>query len=799
VLNPTSRFYLGRHRLQHKNLEMFRDITDDVEECDFVPYAAFYDAHTIITKNGELCQTLKVTGMMREVVGADKEDLRTIIRDSLKRHVPNDSFAIWLHTIRKNTSVAPAGEFPPESFAADVNGAWIEQNAFNHQYVNEVFITIVHEGQSSRIRNMKTFLRGLIPSKELNIRNQYIEKIFGILNNVVENILQDLLEFGAKRLGMYKENGVYYSEQLRFLEKVINFVDRPMPVAEMDLSMYLTTGEITFAFNAMEVRTAAGKRRFGSILTLKEYKEASLPVIDQFMQLPIEFIITQCINFVNPYKVSFEFQEIYNYQRLSEDPDISNLSELTNIIESNRNNPNDFGEQQLTIFLLSDTVVQLEENIRRTIAYFAKYGMVVIREDLKFEETYWAQLPGNFVFVSRMQATNTSHAGGFANLHNLPVGSGEDNHWGPAVTTFHAASGTPYYFNFHVGAVGHTSMVGPADSGKIMLTHFLLTQSIKFNPRIYYLDVNDRSALLMEKLDGNALYFGEKKTASKPLMNPFSLRDTKGNRLFLSRWLGVLARVCGYSPSEEDKNAVNAAIDHLYSLPESERYFVNLVEFLRGKAPSWIHATSPWHEGGKYGHIFTAKDAGMHANARILSFMLQDIMEDVPLQSTVISLILQTLTDRLDGNPTIIVITEGWRLLAQTHISADISGWMDHLTSKNAMLLTIAEDIEDAGSTPVSKALVQKTATQIYMPNDDPCEEYMSIFGLNDIEFAYLELMEREENHFLVRRPGETVVGEMNLTGLAPYLSILQGERHSVSDEEEDDDDMADTEKLDWS
>jgi type IV secretion system protein VirB4 len=575
-----------------------------------------------------------------------------------------------------------------------------------------------------------------------------------------------------------------------------------MPVAEMDLSMYLTTGEITFAFNAMEVRTSAGKRRFGSILTLKEYKEASLPVIDQFMQLPIEFIITQCINFVNPYKVSFEFQEIYNYQRLSEDPDISKLAELTNIIESNRNNPNDFGEQQLTIFLLSDTVTQLEENIRRTVAYFAKYGMVVIREDLRFEETYWAQLPGNFVFVSRMRATNTSHVGGFANLHNLPVGSGEDNHWGAAVTTFHAASGTPYYFNFHVGAVGHTSMVGPEDSGKSVLTHFLLTQSMKFNPSIYYLDVTDRSPALMEKLGGRMVVFGEKTPASKPLMNPFALRDTKGNRLFLSRWLGVLARVCGYAPTEDDKSALTAAIEHLYALPESQRHLAGCVEFLRGKAPSWVHATSPWQEGGRYGHVFTATGAGVSADVRILSFLLQGVMDDVPLQSTVISLILQTITDRLDGNPTIIVMTEGWRLLAQTHISADISGWMDHLTSKNAMLLTLAEDIEDADSTPVARALVQKTATQIYMPNDDPCEEYMTVFGLNDIEFAYLELMEREENHFLVRRPGETVVGEMNLTGLEPYLKILKGERHDAPDEDADDDEAEHQrveEKLDWS
>jgi type IV secretion system protein VirB4 len=798
VQNQGTKFSFSKHRLKHKNLEIFRDITDDVEESEFVPYASFFDECTIITKNGELCQTIKVTGAMREVVGANHTDLRSLIRESLKHHVPNDSFAIWLHTIRKDVSVAPLGEFESESFAKRLNGAWIEQNAFSHQFVNEVFITIVHEGQSSRIfthkGTVKNFIRGLIPSKELSWRNEHLDAIHAILNVTVENILEDLQEYGATRLTMYKENGIYYSDQLRFLEKLINFVDRPMPVVEMDLCSYLTTGEFTFAFNAMEVRTASGKRRFGSILTLKEYKEASLPVIDQFMQLPIEFIVTQCINFVNPQKVLFEYQELANYQKLSEDPDISRLSELSYIVESNRNNPNDFGEQQLTIFLLSDTVKLLEENIRKTVGYFAKYGMVAVREDLKFEETYWAQLPGNFIFVSRMKSTNTSHVGGFANLHNLPVGSAKDNHWGASVTTFHTASGTPYYFNFHVGNNGHTSIVGPAYSGKKVLTHFLLAQSMKFNPKIVYLDVSGHSKSLIEKIGGQFVKISaENKEA---LFNPFSLRDTNGNRLFLGRWLNVLARTMGYAPTEEDKNAIIQGLAQLFALPESERNLTRFVELVRAAAPSWVHATAPWQSGGRYGLFFTATGKDIASTFAVTSFLMNEVVEDELLQSTVISLMLQQMTDKLNGLPAIFVIEEGWRMLSQSHVAGDVHGWMDHLTSKNAMLISLAEDIDDSGETPVTQAMLTKTATQIYMPNDNPSDAYIDVFGLNDIEFSYLELMDTSERHFLVRRPGETVVGEMNMSGLEEYMHIFTGtlekdqqiEEEEMVDENESDD-----------
>lgn len=49
-----------------------------------------------------------------------------------------------------------------------------------------------------------------------------------------------------------------------------------------------------------------------------------------------------------------------------------------------------------------------------------KLGIVAVREDLKFEEMYWAQLPANFPFVARGQAINTQHLAGFVKLQLPP-------------------------------------------------------------------------------------------------------------------------------------------------------------------------------------------------------------------------------------------------------------------------------------------------------------------------------------------------------------------------------------------
>jgi type IV secretion system protein VirB4 len=77
---------------RQQNLEDYRDITDDVEESDFVPYASLYDAETIVTKNGELLQIIRIDGV------PDGAEVRQALREAIHRCIPSDTYALWFHT-----------------------------------------------------------------------------------------------------------------------------------------------------------------------------------------------------------------------------------------------------------------------------------------------------------------------------------------------------------------------------------------------------------------------------------------------------------------------------------------------------------------------------------------------------------------------------------------------------------------------------------------------------------------------------------------------------------------------------
>ncbi|MFO1242861.1 MAG: hypothetical protein U1E36_06640 [Rickettsiales bacterium] len=762
-----------------KDLEELRDIEDDVEESDYVPYACLYDHNTILTKNGELLQTIKITGLSRELLGGDAKDLREVLRTAVKNHIPNDSFAIWLHTIRREQDVMAGGIFSND-FANRLNSAWATENRFHKQYINEVYISIAIEGQDARITNPTVFMRGLLPWLDVKWRLGYIGGIHERLNDVVEKLLADLEPYGAKRLGLYEEQGVFYSEQMRFLEQLINLVDRPMPVAMEDLSTYLTSGDVTFSYNAMEVRTAEGRRRFGTILTLKEYKEASLRAIDKFLLLPMEFVVTQCVNFVNPEVAFSSYKQQKYYFDIGGAQDLAKLSEVDRILNGSRGKPNDFGEQQISIFLLADSMKQLEFNVRSTVKFLGEHGLVTVREDLKFEECYWAQLPGNFIFVNRMAPTDTLHVGGFANLSNYPVGSRKSEAWGEAVTTFHTANGTPYFFNFHYGSSGHTSIIGPGGSGKSVLMHFLLTQATKYSPHIFYFDSYGSGGNLARTLGGDSIDVSPH--AAQPLFNLFWLESTENNRSFLLRLFSVMARAAGGTLSPEDKSALQQAIDRIYQLSAGERSLSTYTRLLMEAAPSAAQALSAWSGAGRYANLFGNTNPAP-SFARIQAFNIQHLAEEPMVFAAAVSFLTQWVTTTRSQEPTILVFNDAWNTLKMSHVAERMDAWLDYLTGKNTLCIFAAEDPEQAAAEPMTASMFPKIATQFFLPDSEPTEAYRTVFGMNDIEFAYLEAMDTDQRHFLLKQGGTSIVAELNLQKMGEFLGILSGKTTSGSNE----------------
>ena len=752
-----------------RDLEAMRDIADDVIESDFVPYACLYDPQTIVTKDGELLQILKITGLGYET--KQPGELRQAIRRAIKRAIPNETYAVWLHTLRRRQQRSSRAHFP-DSFSGHLDEAWAANQPASAFFTNELYITIVKRGDNNvSLRNVKALLQSLNFKRDTAERSANLDRLNTELAGTMQSMLTQLGPYGARQLGLVEREGVYYSEMLEFLEKLINLEDRPMKLPERDLSFVLTSGEITFGYNAMEVRTADDHRRFAAILTVKEYKESTLSGIDQFLEIPCELIVSQCFSFADASAARDSYAQQAQYLALSQDKEFAEWIEIDRLMQSQTPGPREFGHQQTSLFLISPTTKQLETNVKLVQRALGRLGVVAVREDLRFEECYWAQLPANFPFVVRKHPVDTEHVAGFANLQSAPMGAAAGSAWGPHVTMFTTLQDAPYFFNFHREGSGHTVILGKPGTGRTSFTHLLLAQSRKLNARIWYLDSHSRAAPFIKALGGS---YAAPATAGL-MLNPLQMTDTPANRDFISLWFATLIDPQGYGLNRSTLAFFQGMIAELMKQPRESRRLSTLLPQLREADPMLGQALARFCTGGEFGDLFDMPQDTLKLE-NITGIDISRFMGNPATRIPLTSYLLHRLTSALDGKPTLIVLDEGFQILDTPLFAPRALSWCDYLIAQNAAAIFTTDAPDVSGSVAFASGIAKKAATLFAFADPMPAAEYALGFSMNEQDMAALSYLKKPDHHVLQKRGTESVVLKLNFRGITdPMRATLSG------------------------
>ncbi len=750
-----------------KELEALHDIADDVIESDFVPYACLFDASTIATKDGELLQTIKITGMGYDTNAHN--DLRASVRAAIRQAIPDDSYAIWLHTLRRKQQTGHRAHYP-DPFSGKIDEAWRQMQSSAISYTNELYVTIVHAGSDTSLRSGKVLAQSLLRKRDISVRSDEMSLRLRELTAVTDNMLDMLKAFGPKRLTTVEREGIFYNEQMEFLEKLTNLEERPMRVEERDLSHVLTSGEITFGFNAMEVRTEDGVRRFAAILTLKEYKESMLAGIDKFLEIPCELIISQCFDFTGAASAREAYEKQSRYLNYSGDKELAKWMEIDRLMQA-PDTSRSFGQQQTSIFLIAPGVNQLENNVRMVQRALNRIGMLVVREDLRFEECYWSQLPANFNFITRKHSVDTDHLAGFVNLQAAPMGNATGSPWGPPVSIFTTMQETPYYFNFHRQSSAHTIVLGKPGSGRTSFTHFLIAQARKLPMKLWYIDAHGRAGAFVEAMGGQVLTPGTPECK----FNPFLLPDNPANREFLALWLSTLIDPSGTQLNRSTLSFFQMAVEYMMQQPPTNRRMATLATFLREADPLLATTVQKFVAGGPFGELFDMPEDNFNPG-KLTCWNVSRWLADPVTRAPLAAYLLHRLTASLDRSPTLLVLDEGFQLLDTPLFSARAGGWCDYLSQQNAAAIFTTEHIEASASYAYASVIAAKAATIFAMPDKHPDSGYSMGFSMSPEEVATLSYINPAAHQILQKRGNETVVIRAALGTLPPaVLQVLSG------------------------
>ena len=753
----------------------------------FVPYLRHVNSTTLKTKEGYLLKIIKLEGIPFETADQVDLNLKKNVRATMLKALSNSRFALYQHTIRRETREKLESEFEND-FCKKLDDAYQAKIDDKRMFINEQYLTIIRRPANSKIGLFSELSHILFTKVDRSLQKQRDAENLKALNEAVSNILSTLAPYKPKVLDLEEIDKGLYSNNLSFLSYLINFEKVKVRVPNISIDKYLPTKRISFGRETFEIRgLKANDVKLGSIISIKEYANATGPgMLDGLLKLPHEFFVTQSFGFIDRQTSMKRMTDARNKAISAEDGANSLIDTITEAMDDLSSGQTAFGEHHLTITATGKNREQLDRALSDCATELTNLGIVSAREDINLEASFWATLPGNFNYIARKSLITSHNFASFASYHNFPAGQKSDNHWGSAITKLETTSGTPYWFNFHERDVGNFTVIGPTGTGKTVLLTFLMAQAQRLKPKCIYFDKDRGAEIFIRAIGGD---YTNVKPGKPTGINPFQLEDTPENRNFLNEWLTLLITSDGGEAlTPEEKGLITDVIEANYKdLEPFERKLSNIVQPLAGYSGhsniSLSMRLGRWHSDGDKAWLFDNQEDTLSLENSTIGFDLTSILDDPISRTPWLMYVFYRVNGLLNGQKTIIMLDEGWKMLDDPAFSMRIKDWMKTIRKLNGILGFATQSAKDAIGSSVGDAIIEQSPTQIFLPNSKAKEkDYCGGFGLSKHELKIIKNLTAESRCFLLKHGNHSVIAKLDLSSLDEYISVLSGRAESVQE-----------------
>ena len=745
---------------------------------DRLPYLRLIDESTLLLRDGSVMTAIQVPGLLFETEDSEALNAHAATREVVLRSTLDARFVLYHHVIRRRVSVDLEAEFP-DPISRHIDARWRERLGSGQLFVNDQFITLIRRparGKAGLVERMGKKFR-----RKGGERLEPDPKDLRSLRAASQGLVAALQAYGATPLGDYVgPQGNTNSEMLELLSALYNGEMRPVrkPAEDVDIGHMLPYRRVSFGLDAIEMR-GSGSPDFAAVLGMKDYPEATSPgLLDSLLRLPFEMVVSESYAPTERQTARERMDLAIRRLKSADEEAAAERADMMAARDALGNGAVGFGDHHLTVMVKERHLGRLDDAMAACAAALADTGAIAVREDTNLEPAFWGQFPGNEAYLVRRALISSANMASFGSLHGFALGQAQGNHWGEAVTLLETTSATPFFFNFHHGDLGNFSVIGPSGSGKTVVMNFLAAQAQKFSPRTILFDKDRGAELFVRGIGGR---YDSIRSGEPTGFNPLALPDTPGNKAFLRDWLGVLLKAEG----PEEEQTIAGAVDAAYANDASLRRLRHFKELLSGsrrpQPGDLADRLGAWIGEGENAWMFDNAEDKLDLSARVLGFDMTALLENPKLRTPTMMYLFHRIEERLDGKPTMILIDEGWKALDDEIFAARIRDWLKTLRKRNALVGFATQSARDALESRISTALVEQTATMVFMPNSRARpEDYCDGFGLTEHELALIRTLPAHSRCFLVRQPDASVVVRLDLSGAPEVLTLLSGRESSV-------------------
>jgi type IV secretion system protein VirB4 len=425
-----------------------------------------------------------------------------------------------------------------------------------------------------------------------------------------------------------------------------------------------------------------------------------------------------------------------------------------------------------TVTVWDDDARVADEKLRLVEKVIQGRDFTCIAESVNAVEAWLGSLPGHVYANVRQPPVSTLNLAHMMPLSAVWAGPERNEHLdGPPLLFAKTEGATPFRLSLHVGDVGHTLVVGPTGAGKSVLLALMALQFRRYpRSQVFAFDFGGsiRAAALAMAGDWHDLGGAISEDVADPVaLQPLAGIDDAGERAWAAEWLvAILAREA-VAVTPEVKDLVWSALTSLASAPVDERTLTGLSVLLQ--SGSLKRALPPYCVGGPWGRLLDA-EAERLGKAHVQAFETEGLIGSGAAPA-VLAYLFHRVEGRLDGNPTLLIVDEGWLALDDPTFGAQLREWLKVLRKKNASVVFATQSLADIERSAIAPAIIESCPTRLFLPNDRAIEpQIMAIyrrFGLNDRQIEILARATPKRDYYCQSRRGnrlfELGLGEVAL------------------------------------
>ena len=754
-----------------KRTEWFLPKPIDSRLSDYLPFERMLpDGKTILCSNGSLVRVFKVYGaqvafvraeMVTSLLGERKKWVDSLSEISVESRI----FTLRQKVKNEKTLI------PDNKIMRQVAETWSRSQ--EEIFINSHYIVLSVNDRDNAMKDLDT------------------------ASSTMRALLSN---YGVEEL--VEKEGVGAEESpLGFFAHIINQISRPEPISSQmiydSVSELLVSDEIFFA-NKGYIRFSSGGRE--KYMAAVGIKQQAGEVNEQMLSdiLTLNFEINVLTNLFPISKLRAQLM-LTNQKRMAASTSFSfdvlrQFDDALALIEQGDEDHQTLVKCAQTFFVSAESMEALNKAVFEVEKVCRLYGVTPVREGWVAQASWFAQFP-TYDKYPRMYNMLSRPAAAAFNFERQPEGLARSD-WGDApIAIFPTYQGTAYQFQFHVtdeaGSVAHTIAIGPTGQGKTTLYSFLAGQALKFDDlRVFFFDRHRGAEIFTYSIGGDCISFaGDTKDKDafhggrSVHLNPFRIEDLPENRAFLRRWLKEITLVDDAASELEIARAVTTAFDYL---EPSKRSLKNLYKACFAPAGRMRRELFRWVDDNQYGQLFNSENDTLDLDSRFSTFDFTYLFEDDMLAPAVISYIMNRIgrITGKTGSPSLIIIDETAPMLANAEFRKNFVAGLQEGRKKRQAYLAAFQSPNVLDKLGIGEVIRGQMQTQIFFRNQSARPEDYETWNLTPKELAFIQgrIFKDLRWAILFRKPAinESVILNVNMSGLGPYLQLFNSGRKAV-------------------